>query len=313
MEETGMGYQFMPRQADSSQLKFDVYDSWPIPSPQPPSVFHRSLPAGHIWTNTKANLIRNYLRYFQWVTKHGCYIDGFSGPQYESEHESWAAKLVLEMEPKWFRNFFLCELSQKSFDALKAMVSDQENVAKRDIRLHQGDFNTWIDEVLDSGVVTDSMATFALLDQRTAECKWKTVEKLALHKKGKTKIELFYFFPTGWISRAISSKNNADLQAWWGGEDWKELKGKNQTQSIELMISRFRSLGYLDVYPWPIHKRDDGEGRIMYHMIHATDHPQAHALMMRAYRKLVATPEEIKTIDMWEQENLKMPASSACF
>ena len=39
-------------------------------------------------------------------------------------------------------------------------------------------------------------------------------------------------------------------------------------------------------------------------MIHATDHPQASNLMRKAYRKLVATPEELQTIDMWEQENL---------
>jgi hypothetical protein len=41
-----------------------------------------------------------------YITKHGTYIDGFAAPQ-EAEHpDMWAAKLVLEMTPKWFRNFW---------------------------------------------------------------------------------------------------------------------------------------------------------------------------------------------------------------
>ena len=303
MEKIGMGFLLMSRKSDLKQLGIDIYDGWPIPTPEPTSVFHNQLP-GHIWTNTKAELIRNYLNYFQWVTKHGCYIDGFSGPQYENEHESWAAKLVLDMEPNWFRNFFLCEISLKQFGNLESMVSERLNGAIRDIRMYHGDFNILVDEVLDSGVITDSMATFALLDQRATECNWETVKKLALHKKGKTKIELFYFFPTGWISRTISRKDEAQLNAWWGGKDWRKLIGKNQVDSIKLITSRFQALSYLDVSIWPIYSQKDGEGRVMYHMIHATDHPKAKELMMRAYRKLVATPEELITIDMWEQENL---------
>ena len=301
-----MGFLTMPKKNATSQLKFDVYEHWPIPSPEPTSIFLNQLPEGHIWTNTKAKLISNYLEYFQWVTKHGCYIDGFSGPQYENEPESWAAKLVLEIEPKWFREFFLCELKPKSFKKLDDMVRDQPSERNRTIQTHLGDFNTWVDTVLASGLITDTKATFALLDQRSTECKWETIEKLTQHKKGETKIELFYFFPTGWISRTISKTSTNVLDAWWGGIGWKELIGKNQKDSIELMSARFQELGYLDFTIWPIHEKNDGNGRIMYHMLHATDHPQASNLMRKAYRKLVATPEELQTIDMWEHENLKM-------
>ncbi len=34
-----------------------------------------------LWTHNKAKLIERYLYYFVLVTKHGTYIDGFSGPQ----------------------------------------------------------------------------------------------------------------------------------------------------------------------------------------------------------------------------------------
>jgi hypothetical protein len=54
-----------------------------------------------VWTQNKANLIREYLKLFVFVTHHGTYIDGFAAPQSEQEG-MWAAKLVLESEPKWF-------------------------------------------------------------------------------------------------------------------------------------------------------------------------------------------------------------------
>jgi hypothetical protein len=52
----------------------------------------------------------------------------------------------------------------------------------RDIHIYHGDFNSKIDE---------KEATFCLLDQRTFECDWQTVEKLARYKKSGNKIELF--------------------------------------------------------------------------------------------------------------------------
>jgi hypothetical protein len=57
----------------------------------------------------KARLIQVYLRLFEYIAHHGTYSDGFAGPQGEIHAEMWAAKLVLEMEPKWFREFWLCD------------------------------------------------------------------------------------------------------------------------------------------------------------------------------------------------------------
>ena len=282
------------------QLSFN--DDWPIQTPPQSSIDYADL-KGHIWTNTKAKLIRNYLNYFQWVTKHGCYIDGFSGPQYQDEGESWAANLVLDMEPKWFRQFFLCELNRNKFRTLKNMVDEQPEKKNRTIVTHKGDVNIWVEEVLNSGVISDSVATFALLDQHTNQCHWRTVEILANHKQGSTKIELFYFYPTSWVNRSISKKNEAELDNWWGDDGWKEVKNLTPAESMQLMHSKIKNLGYLDVSILPIYKKEDG-GQILYHMIHATDHPDARKLMTRAYQKLVATPEELETIDMWEEQNL---------
>ena len=39
-----------------------------------------------IWTESKAQFIRHYLRYFVQITKHGVYIDGFAGA---GQHTAW--------------------------------------------------------------------------------------------------------------------------------------------------------------------------------------------------------------------------------
>ena len=61
----------------------------------------------------------------------------------------------------------------------------------------------------------------------------------------------------------------------------------------ELMSRRFRDeLGYASALPWAIFDREQGR-RVMYYMIHATDHPRAPSLMSRAYEKAVQPKEPI--------------------
>ena len=53
-----------------------------------------------------------------------------------------------------------------------------------------------------------------------------------------------------------------------------------------MVAKRFEDeLGYGRANVYPIHNERRG-GRVMYHMIHATDHPEAFPLMVRAYRKV---------------------------
>ena len=279
-----------PRPAShGSQLSFAEVAKWEIPPLTGNAVEIGALPSP-IWTETKAQLIANYLRLFLMITKHGVYIDGFAGPQDKANPDSWAAKLVLELNPPWMKWFFLCELDKTSYADLVSMIEAQAYIPGRQIRYRHGDFNQWVDEVLASGAITNKTACFALLDQRSTECHWATVRKIAGHKKGPTKIELFYFFPTGWIHRAISeTKDKAILNAWWGDEGWRQIEGIKQDQAAGLFLSKIQTLGYRDVKSWPICAREFGAGRTMYHMIHATDHLEAPKLMYRAYRDLIGS------------------------
>src|SRR5213078_3799112 len=90
----------------SGQLSFAEVDKWAIPPLAGNVVEIGALPSP-IWTETKAQLIANYLRLFLIITKHGVYIDGFAGPQNKPNPESWAAKLVLELSPPWMKSLFL--------------------------------------------------------------------------------------------------------------------------------------------------------------------------------------------------------------
>lgn len=241
-----------------------------------------------VWTENKARLIAEYIRLFTFVTKHGAYIDGFAAPQERDRLDMCSANLVLATEPKRVREFWLCDKSPHGITILNQMQNDHAEKG-RTIHVLPGDFNVNVDQILQSGRIGQKTATFALLDQRTFECEWETVQKLAAHKTT-MKIELFYFFATGWIDRSIAAvkRERAEQRVarWWGRDDWKALQGMEGIARANLLVERFKGeLGYAYAIPYAIHNQHRG-GRTMYHMIHATDHVEATPLMLRAYRKV---------------------------
>lgn len=249
-----------------------------------------------IWTENKAHFIRQYLKYFVQVTKHGTYIDGFAGPQDLEHLDAWCAALVLESEPKWLRHFFLCELSRKGLSALEALVRSQPEPRDkkgkkllRKVEILPGDFNSVVDDILRPKRITQKEATFCLLDQRTFECHWSTLQKLASYKKPPhTKIELLYFLGVGWLHRAFSGiRNKERMLKWWGHPDWPNLKKMTSYDIAVLVRERFRDeLGYRHVAAYPIFDRNLGN-KVMYYMVHGSDHEEAPALMVRAHHKAV--------------------------
>jgi three-Cys-motif partner protein len=252
----------------------------------------------------KAKLIAKYLYHFILITKHGTYIDGFAGPQQPELPDTWAARLVLEIEPRWLRTFFLCDRDPKKAEALRALRDEASQGSKRVVEVFCKDFNEIVHRVLQSDRVGQRVATFWLLDQHTFECHWATVELLAKHKQ-RPKIEQFYFLPTGWLDRAFSAlKDPAVAEQWWGYSDWTRLRGLPGHERADLFCRRFLDeLSYTHAYAWPIYDREGGT-RVMYHMIHATDHPEAPNLLARAYRKATGereSPEQLKLeLELWQ-------------
>lgn len=254
-----------------------------------------------IWTENKAALIEQYLRLFVYITHHGTYIDGFAGPQKPDEANMWAAKLVMESQPKWFRHFFLYDIKQQQVSHLEGLKKLQP---ERDIQIFSGDFNVLIHDLLSSQCIKQKEATFCLLDQRTFECHWSTLKILADYKKdGNNKIELFYFLPNHWLDRALSAQQDDEkLRAWWGRDDWDGLRNMQRYERVMSFVHRIEEeFGYRSVYPWPIYERQDS-GHIMYYMIHATDHFEAPKLMFRAYHKAIQAREQLS---LWPLDDLQ--------
>lgn len=270
---------------------------WPVPDIDGSRVilFNSVRP---IWTEHKAKLIERYLYYFVMITHHGTYIDGFAGPQETDMPEMWSAKLVLESEPRWLQRFYLCELKASSIAALEELKSSQpprnkgKKEPKRLVKIVPGDFNKTVTEVLAGDNIPPKQATFCLLDQRTFECDWQTVKFLAAHKPPH-KIELFYFLPAHWFGRAFhETKDKTEIERWWGRDDWSTLGDMSDRDRADLLCTRFREeLGYAYAYAWPIYSKEDGEGRIKYHMVHSSDHPEAPKLMRRAYERALQIRE----------------------
>jgi three-Cys-motif partner protein len=290
--------------APSGPTNLGLFNLTPKPPTQRLAPIHSP-----IWTEHKASLIARYLRYFTFVTKHGTYIDGFAGPQEQDGPHMWAAKLVLENEPRWLRQFYLFDADASKVKKLMALVDAQpprdraKKEAKRSVVVKRGDFNALVHGVLPPGAIKDSEATFCLLDQRTFECKWETVEALARLKSGGHKIELFYFLANMWIDRCFGGTTTPKaldgIAAWWGSTDWECLRRMRHPDRARLAAKRFIDLGYAYSIEWPIYEAKGGKGHVMYYMIHATDHPEAPKLMQRAYKSVLnpLEPTEQLTIE----------------
>jgi three-Cys-motif partner protein len=257
-----------------------------------------------IWTENKARLVARYLYYFVLITKHGCYIDGFAGPKQPGVADSWAAQLVVEIEPKLLRQFFLCDNDHKKVGALQALRDLQPPVRGRTINVIEGDFNEQIAGILGSGVIKPTTAAFCLIDQFSTECHWATLKTVAAHKPmNKPKIELFYFLASGWLERALEgfTKNLDVPERWWGRPDWRSVIKMPGQQRAQNFCQRFREeLGYRFAHAWPIMDKGD-RGRVMFHMIHASDHDEAPRIMYRAFTHA--------TLPLESKDQLELPLS----
>jgi three-Cys-motif partner protein len=147
--------------------------------------------------------------------------------------------------------------------------------------------NQTLPQVLTPGSLREKEASFCLFDQRTFECDWETVKYVSELKPAHRKVEIFYFLAQGWLDRSLVASTTdvgqARIKAWWGSDGWSVLRDLSSLQRAQLFEERFRQqLGYTYSNAWPIFSEEQG-GRVMYWMIHGSDHPEAPKLMRRAY------------------------------
>ena len=237
-----------------------------------------------LWTAEKASLIDEYIHRFLLVTRHGVYLDLFAGPQRVDDTESWSVRRVLERRTAGnplISHYAVCDENPTQVERLRELGGRHDS-----FHVYAGDVNERIHTMLREAPIGPKTACFCLIDQRTFECHWATVEAVARHKREGFKIELFYFLAQGWLDRAWSTSRPEKLQAWWGNSDYREFLERRPHDRANALCRRFRDeLGYEYSIPFAIHEKGEGS-RTMYYMIHASDHPRAARLMSEAYREV---------------------------
>ena len=242
-----------------------------------------------LWTVDKSRLIDEYIHHFLLVTKHGVYLDLFAGPQHPTDTENWSVRRVLERRTEGnpsIRHYAVCDIKREQAERLRDVGKNHPS-----FRVYEGDANERVHRMLSEAPITSKTACFCLIDQRTFECHWTTVEAVARYKREGYKIELFYFLAQKWLDRAwVSTMDKEKLAAWWGTGDHERFRTLPSVQRALALCNRFRDeLGYTYADPFSIHEKGEGS-RTMYYMIHASDHPAARNLMARAYQ--LARPVE---------------------
>ncbi len=240
---------------------------------------------GHLWTASKSKLIDEYIHRFLLVTKHGAYLDLFAGPKGEQFNDDWSVKRVLERRSPnnpALRYYGLCDANPKQLTHLESLAKQHADSGHK-IKIYRGDANVQIDRMLSD---LPEMATFCLIDQRTLECTWDTVRKVAAHKQ-RYKIEVFYFLAQAWMDRAWKSTNDkGHLRQFWGRDDYETFIQLESVQRAQAFCRRFsQELAYAHVHPYSIHEKGS-DSKTMYYMIHASDHPRAPVFMSEAYARV---------------------------
>jgi len=198
----------------------------------------------------------------------------------------------MQNRPAWLRNYYLFDKDPIQFKHLKVLRKNylitHKDDGHRTVKVIAGDCNRRLPQFLLANPIKEKEATFCLLDQRSTECSWATVQFIASHKgrKGGHKIELFYFLAQSWMNRALKSWRKdvpSRFRRWWGKDGLKDFVELTSNERGQYIADRFKTeLGYKYATPFPIQKRGK-EGCVMFWMIHASDHPRAIALMHDAY------------------------------
>lgn len=130
-------------------------------------------PRSPLWTADKAALVASYIHHFLFVTKRGVYFDLFAAPQ--ASQEDWCVRQVLESRTKEapaITYYATCDIDPHGVAALEQLAQS----SKVPFRVYEDDANEKIHQMLCDAPVSANMPCFCLIDQRTFQCKWSTVE-----------------------------------------------------------------------------------------------------------------------------------------
>lgn len=264
----------------------------------------------HGWTLDKLDVFEKYLKLYRRVAGSGAFIDAFAGTGYglavrQGRSERREGSSLLAARSGAFAMLDLIEKDEGCRTTLMDAVKGLPAEVQDRIRVHPGDCNVVLPQLLAEERFDASRPCFVLLDQESTQLDWATIETLADWKayeppptlKGRPKsckVELWILFNSHQVVNRLWPKDRGKypesfspptLDKIFGGRDaWWDLWKDQQPSSalVRRFADRLRGLGYVYAIPQVI--KDPATGRAQYHMFHATDHPSAVSFMRWAKR-----------------------------
>lgn len=261
------------------------------------------------WSAIKLRTLGEYLMRFTQASQKSSeivYLDLFAGRPSNYVRGTGkllegSALLALATNPPFTRLAF-CELPANATRLEQELRAQHPH---RRFEIYSGDSNETIQQVLADLTEVRWAPTFAFVDPDGPHCHWTTLEALARHKPStaKSKVELWILFPTLFMRQlplhdpaGPRPQDMDQIDQMFGNDQWEliyrarragDLKGiEARTEYVNLFRWRLQHvLGYHATHPIDI---PNEQGRPIYTMIFATDHPAGDRIMRSLYKKAAA-------------------------
>lgn len=267
-----------------------------------------------IWTQSKLDLLRDYLDAFTTATKlrspkERIYLDLFGGEPENVDRTTLnpidgSARIALDTANPPFSRLRFFELPPNAA-TLSATLS--EEYPGRDVGVYEGDCNETIGQAL-ADLHRDDLAwapTFAFIDPNGPDCHWTTLNALAEHKgpHAKTKVELWMLFPVPLFQRmlpktgSVRQEDNERITRMYGTPEWHAVLAAKLDGQITATEAREE---YVNLMRWRLEKVlgygwthsllvNNESNRPIYYMVFATDSDPGKKIMRDLYEKAAVT------------------------
>lgn len=266
-----------------------------------------------IWTQSKLDLLKDYLDAFTTTTKNKSgeriYLDLFGGEPENVDRTTLnpidgSARIALDTTNPPFTRLCFFELPQ---NAAKLRTILGQEYPGRELRVYEGDCNNSIREAL-ADLHRDGIAwapTFAFIDPNSPDCHWATLQALAAHKgiDAKTKVELWMLFPVPLFQRmlpktgAVRQEDDERITLMYGTPDWHAILTAKLNSKISATEGREE---YVNLMRWRLEKElgygwthhllvNNESNRPIYYMVFATDSDPGKKIMRDLYEKAAMT------------------------
>ncbi len=263
------------------------------------------------WTQAKLAILEEYLPALLQASSsvsETIYLDAFAGQGHGVDRVTGevfrgSARIALEAgKTRGFTKLRYFEMGSRAA-ALEAQLRSE--YPGRDIRVYEGDCNDTIGDALSDLRNFRWAPTFAFLDPDGMELAWRTLDRLADHKRGyrttkkrEYKVELWILFPTQGLVRVLAHDpakllpiHEEQATRLFGCESWRNVLAERragnitaaqaQEEYVNLMRWRLTNvLGYRRTHPFEI---KNTRGGLLYHMIFATDNEAGDQIMSSIY------------------------------